>query len=108
MARGIIKQIFADQWEKFETKNKVRDVVSKVKKMLKCRDLSEGYSEYCCPTCGECKYVAFTCKSRFCTSCGKKTTDDWVENLCQELLDVPHRHRVFTIPERLRIVFYKR
>jgi predicted RNA-binding Zn-ribbon protein involved in translation (DUF1610 family) len=108
MARGIIKQIFADQWEKFEANYKVREVVSKeIKKMLKCRDLGEGYSEYRCPTCGERKYVAFTCKGRFCTSCGKKATDDWVENLCQELLDVPHRHMVFTIPEKLRIVFLR-
>jgi len=108
MARGIIKQIFAEQWKKFKTMNKVRDVVSKeVIKMLKCRDLREGYSEYCCPTCGERKYVAFTCKSRFCTSCGKKATDDWVENLCQELLDVPHRHMIFTIPEKLRIIFLR-
>ena len=109
MARGVIKQIFTEQWEGFEANNKVRDVVSKeTNKMLKCQDLSEGYSEYHCPTCGERKYVAFTCKSRFCTSCGKKATDDWVDSLCRELLDVPHRHMVFTIPEKLRIVFYPR
>ncbi|MCB8817873.1 transposase zinc-binding domain-containing protein [Desulfosporosinus shakirovi] len=108
MARGIIKQIFTEQWEKFEANNKVRDIVSEeINKMLKCRDLSEGYSEYRCPTCGERKYVAFKCKSRFCTSWGKKATDDWVENLCHERLDVPHRHMVFTIPEELRIVFLR-
>jgi len=108
MARGIIKEIFKDQWEKFEANNKVREVVSKeVKKMLKCRDLGEGYSEYLCPKCGERKYIAFTCKSRFCTSCGKKATDEWVEKLSQELFDVPHRHMVFTIPEKLRNVFMR-
>jgi len=75
--------------------------------MLKCHDLDEGYNEYICPECRGRKYVAFTCKSRFCTSCGKMATDDWVENLCQELLDVPRRHMVFTIPEKMRIIFLR-
>lgn len=108
MARGIIKQIFQDQWGDFEKKHQIREVVSKeVLKMLKCRDLNRGYSEYCCPACGERRFVAFTCKSRFCTSCGKKATEDWVEELSQELLNVPHRHMVFTISEKLRGVFLK-
>jgi len=60
MSKGIIKQIFSEQWERFEANNRVRDVVTKeVKKTLKCRDLDEGYSEYSCPECGESKYVAF-------------------------------------------------
>ena len=107
MARGIIKQIFAEQWKKFKTINKVRDVVSKeIEKMLKCLDLREGYSEYCCPTCGERKYVGFTCKSGFCTSCGIKATDDWVENLCQELLDViPPPYGIYYTREAENSVF---
>lgn len=108
MTKGIIKKIFAENWDQFEQKYLVRPTVSKeVLKMLKCRELSQGYSEFCCPDCGEFKYVAFTCKSRFCTSCGKKATEQWVEQLSKELLDVPHRHMVFTIPEELRKVFLK-
>ncbi|HHY81128.1 MAG TPA: IS91 family transposase [Clostridiales bacterium] len=108
MSRGILKTIFQEHWSEFEKTHKVREVVSReVDKMLKCRDIKQGYSEYCCPKCGEYKYVAFTCKSRFCTSCGKKATEDWVERLSKELLNVPHRHIVFTIPEKLRKVFLK-
>ena len=108
MPKGIIKEIFADKWDEFEKKHPVRPTVSReVSKMLKCRDLSQGYSEYCCPGCGEYKYVAFTCKSRFCTSCGQKATEHWVEQLSKELVDVPHRHIVFTIPAELRILFLK-
>jgi hypothetical protein len=108
MSRGILKTIFQEHWIEFKKTHKVREVVSKeVDKMLKCRDLKQGYSEYCCPRCREYKYVAFTCKSRFCTSCCKKATEDWVEQLRKELLNVPHRHIVFTIPEKLRKVFLK-
>lgn len=108
MTKGIIKEIFADRWNEFEKRYPVRLTVTKeISKMLKCRDLSQGYSEYCCPECKEFKFVAFTCKSRFCTSCGQKATEQWVEQLSKELIDVPHRHMVFTIPEELRIVFLK-
>jgi len=106
--QGIMKKIFKQQWLEFERNNSVREVVSReVNKMLKCRELGEGYSEYRCPHCNEYKYVAFTCKSRFCTSCGKKATEDWVEQLSKEIINVPHRHIVFTIPEGLRNVFLK-
>lgn len=108
MSGGILKQIFQEQWADFEEKHQVREVVSKeVQKMIKCRELNQGYREYCCPSCGERRYVAFTCKSRFCTSCGKKATENWVEELSQELLNVRHRHMVFTISEKIRGVFLK-
>jgi len=42
--------------------------------------------------CGkEKKIVPFTCKSRFCPSCGKVYTDKWVEKMLKEMVDVPHQ-----------------
>lgn len=103
MARGIIKQIFKENWDKFIESNPVRPVVKKeVEKMLSCRELNKGYTEYHCPECGERKFVAFTCKSRLCTSCGKIATEEWIEELAKEMIEVPHRHMVFTIPETMR------
>ena len=51
--------------------------------------------------------MGFTCKSRFCTSCGKIYVDKWVESMISKLINVRHRHIVFTIPEELRIYFGK-
>ncbi|SET15932.1 transposase zinc-binding domain-containing protein, partial [Anaerobranca gottschalkii] len=86
MATGIIKQIFEDKWGEFKEKYPIRPtVLSEVKKMLTCKDMSEGYSKFCCPTCNEVRYVGFTCKSHFCTSCGRKATEQWVEKLSKEL-----------------------
>ena len=48
--------------------------------------------------CGTKERVPFTCKSRFCTSCGKKYVDEWVDKTVDEIIDVAHRHIVFTIP----------
>ena len=77
-----------------------------VEKMLSCREPSNGYAEYICTHCGTKKNCPFTCKGRFCTSCGKKYTDQWVQRTVDELIDVPHRHLVLTIAEELREVFF--
>ena len=58
--------------------------------------------------CDEVKKVAFRCKSRFCTTCGKKyVKDDRSESMSAKLIKVTHRHMVFTIPEELRVYFQK-
>lgn len=50
----------------------MRDVVKEdVERMINCGDISKGHAVYTCKY-GEEKKVAFTCKSRFCSSCGKK------------------------------------
>ncbi|HYF92183.1 MAG TPA: transposase zinc-binding domain-containing protein [Symbiobacteriaceae bacterium] len=43
--------------------------------------------------------MGFTCKSRFCPRCGKRYVDQWVEKQVETILNVSHRHTVFTIPE---------
>jgi DNA-directed RNA polymerase subunit RPC12/RpoP len=61
------------------------------------RRFSNGYAEYICTHCGTKKKSPFTCKGRFCTSCGKKYTDEWVERTVGELIDVLYRHLVLTL-----------
>jgi hypothetical protein len=108
--RHVIKEIFRDHWDDFYEayKDKIRPVVvHEVEKMLKCMDIQHGYTEYRCKGCGEVKKVGFSCKSRICTSCGKIYTDNWIEEVTQDIMPVPHRHAVFTILEELRYVFLK-
>ncbi len=81
-------------------------ITENVNKMLKCREPSNGYAEYISPCCYEKKKVAFTCKSRFCTSCGKVYIDRWADKTAKDIFDVPHRHLVFTIPEQLGNVIF--
>jgi len=108
-----IKSIFSDHWKsiKLELSRRYKtshwpSIVESVEKMLSCREPSNGYAEYVCTRCGTKKKCSFTCKGRFCTSCGKKYTDGWVQRTVDELIDVPHRHLVFTIAEELREVLF--
>ena len=108
-----IKSIFSDHWKSIKLELSRRyesshweSIVESVEKMLSCREPSNGFAEYICPYCGTKKKCPFTCKGRFCTSCGKKYTDEWVQRTVDELIDVPHRHLVFTIAEELREVLF--
>jgi len=51
------------------------------------------------------KRVGFSCKSRLCSSCGKKYVDERSEKMSSKMLPVKHWHMTFTIPESMRIIF---
>jgi translation initiation factor 2 gamma subunit (eIF-2gamma) len=104
-----IKQILKDNWGWFcdKHKGKIRkNVLAEVEKILSCKDVSKlGYSSYTCFDCGHTHIVAHTCKSRFCNSCGKKMTDDWIAKAEKSFLNVPYHHIIFSPPEELWLFF---
>lgn len=104
-----IKEIFADHWDAFVAEGyPIRSAVfENVEKVIKCGDPSMGHALYHCDHCGKFKHVAFTCKSRFCNSCGAKYTQDRAESISSKLIRCTHRHIVFTIPAELRIFFIR-
>lgn len=104
-----IKQIFKDGFSGFcdVYGNDIRNVVlENATKIMNCGDKDKlGYSVYSCPTCSSKHIVAHTCKSRFCNSCGKVKNDEWIVRAQDRLLNVPHKHLVFTIPSELWLLF---
>jgi hypothetical protein len=114
MARDSIKSIFREHWKKAKQEISRRyepthwkSIVEAVEKMLSCRDPSKGYAEYMCTKCGTKKRIGFTCKSRFCSSCGKKYVDEWVNKTVKTIIDISHRHIVFTIAEEFREIIFR-
>ena len=102
-----IKDIFNDHWDSFVAQGyPIRPAVHKnVEKIINCGESSMGHALYFCEHCGKFKHVPFTCKSRFCNSCGAKYTQDRAASISSKLIRCTHRHVVFTIPEELRIFF---
>jgi len=98
-----------DNWESYVASNKyeVREVEKReVTKMLGCMDPERGgYSVYICVECGEQKKIPHSCKSRICSSCGKRHADEWAEKINKEMYAVPYRHIILTITDRLWIYF---
>jgi len=45
--------------------------------------------------------IPFSCKTRFCPSCGKVRVDNWVYDIARDLYDVPHLHVTLTSDDLL-------
>ena len=72
--------------------------------MLSCKD-QRLCTVFGCSECGHIKRVPFTCRSRFCPSCGALYHSQRTSSMSEKLLKLPHRHCIFTIPEDLRNYF---
>lgn len=110
MKNHVIKNIFRDNWTAFSKlySARIRKVIfNEIDKILSCGHLKKGYVEFECPDCKRNIKVGFSCKSRFCTSCGKIYVDNRVDELMGKLIKTRHRHMVFTIPEELRECFQR-
>jgi hypothetical protein len=84
---------------------RVREAVHyHVSRMLACRTPRLGLHLYSCTHCDTVKVVPHSCKSVFCSSCGKVRTDQWCTELLSDMLDVRYRHLVFTLPWELRLL----
>ncbi len=110
--RDKFKEIFRSHWESFkETYSCYRAARydEAVQKMLGCGDPNNGYATYVCCGCGgDRKKVPFSCKGCFCLSCAKVYTDQWAARIEAILFPgVAYRHTVLTVPDELRIYFYR-
>lgn len=104
-----LKDLFINYWPSFKERyfNSLRPaVIDNVEKMISCKDLSKGYLCYSCDKCDEYHLTGLSCNSRFCPTCGKRYRDERSIEIQSKLIDVSHRHFVFTIDEKLRPYFF--
>jgi hypothetical protein len=71
-----------------------------VSAMRVCRTEALGVDHYACPECGEISQVYHSCKNRFCPTCSWKDTLQWADKIKAEMMNIPHRHVVFTLPHQ--------
>jgi hypothetical protein len=103
-----IQTIFRQYWSDFlkTLKTPLRSsIIYNVENMMNCHILTEGYIFYEFPKCDNFTLTGLSCHSRFCTSCNKKYSEHRSLAVKEKLLDVPHRHFVFTIPDTIRNFF---
>ena len=105
---NVLQQIFTDYYEEIEyTLHPRKAEMENIDKMIHCGDPSFGGAMYGCPHCGKLKFVPFRCHSRFCPTCGNKYAMERTTSMSFKLVNVTHRHCVFTIDESLREFFLK-
>jgi hypothetical protein len=78
-----------------------------VQDIRSCRTAALGVDIYSCPQCGETTEVYHSCKNRFCPTCSWNDTVRWAEKVKGNMLNIPHRHVVFTIPHQLNFLIIR-
>lgn len=103
---NVLQKIFSDYYEEIKyTLHPRKSEMENIDKMIHCGDSSFGGAMYFCPHCEHLKFVPFRCHSRFCPTCGNKYSMERTTSMSFKLVNVPHRHCVFTIDENLRHFF---
>jgi len=110
--KTILSKYFFSFWRanhhKFP-KSLEQSILTNVKRFLECGDPRVGYTSYICLQCREIHKIPFSCKSRFCSSCGKIYAENWANKISEDLIQCDHRHAVFSIPQGwIRDFFFKR
>jgi hypothetical protein len=111
---GLLHTILEDHWpalepllERYlpaEVAAAARDAVAKA---LRCGTPDCGFVRYRCLDCEAFHTVCFTCKSRFCPTCGRARAAEAAANAQARLLNVRHRHLTFSVPSELRPLLFQ-
>lgn len=75
---------------------------------MSCKNKIRGYKKYKCSNdkCGSIKIIPHTCKSKLCSSCGKKATAIWIAKQNNILPNTEWQHITFTMPSELWDLFW--
>ena len=71
-----------------------------------CGNIKFNYFQLQCPSCAHSIKVPLTCKSRLCNKCGKIYSEKWANKLANSLLNVTHKHIIFSLPKNLRELIF--
>ena len=110
---NILKRIFLhnNNWQRFlqHYSHRTRDsIVKTIDKFLKCGEVVTGYNHYKCSNdnCNFTKKIAFTCKCKACSSCGRKSIEVWMVDNTNMLPNTSWQHITFSIPDKLWEFFW--
>ncbi|HHP0489112.1 TPA: IS91 family transposase [Vibrio harveyi] len=78
-----------------------------VERMLACGSNMMGAKHYDCgtPNCPHTKVICQSCKTKACSSCGTKSTEQWISTQLDVMPDCEHQHITFTMPSELWPIF---
>ena len=84
-----------------------KSIEDNMRKAHMCGNIKFGHFEYLCKSCNIIEKIPLSCKSRACNKCGREYAQAWAHKLAEDLISVPHRHLVFSLPDKLRDIFCK-
>ena len=97
---ALFVKILRDWFPVLQTMSLRPVVISEINKVLDCRNPKNG-TMYACDRCKQLRWVPFTCKSRFCPSCGNLYNMQRA-NALAERIPARIQHSVLLFPGRKR------
>ena len=95
-----IRQILIETRSRWDHEGIPANIRDNLRKVIECGTIALGAEVYASQT--ESKLVFHTCKSRFCTSCGQRTTEDWQRDMEAFLPDILYIGITLTMPAEFR------
>jgi hypothetical protein len=100
----IIKQ-FGDAF--LESHRLSYDQTKAYRAILNCRTSVMGGHIDVCDHCDYQQHSYNSCRNRHCPKCQTTAKEQWIDRQCQNLLEVPYFHVVFTLPDSLNPIMYQ-
>lgn len=75
--------------------------------IMRCRTSELGGNVFTCEKCGHAEIHYNSCRNRHCPLCQGLTKTVWVDQRCQDVLNAPYFHIVFTVPQQLHSLIYQ-
>lgn len=80
--------------------------IKAIEAMTSCRTEERGVSAYVCAhEKRHLSLIAHSCRHRSCSVCADRSRLNWLEEQKRRLLDCPHFHCVFTLPQEYRVLW---
>jgi len=80
--------------------------IKAIEAIVSCRTEERGVSVYeCSHEDRHISVVNHSCRHRSCAMCAARSRVDWLEKQKKRLLDCPHFHCVFTLPQEYRVLW---
>ncbi|MFK8079262.1 MAG: transposase [Granulosicoccus sp.] len=80
--------------------------IKAIEAMVGCRTEERGVSAYVCShEKRHISLIAHSCRHRSCSVCADRSRIHWLEQQKRRLLDCPHFHCVFTLPQEYRVLW---
>lgn len=89
--------------KKYFNPKHINHIENSISKFLACGDLNKAFVSYRCVLCNFKHKMKLTCKSRLCNSCGYNYSIKWTNSITNQLINIPHRHVLFTVPQEFRV-----
>lgn len=102
--RYRLADFFDAHWDKYISDEHVQISLAQFKAVSSirlCRTAALGIDYYVCKECGELKEIYHNCRNRFCPTCSWGDTIKWASRIKGQMMNIAHRHVVFTLPHEL-------